>query len=173
MPQWKIPMAQYRYLYTQTWTKEVDEIFCNYLYYHALCGRDHTDPWNPDYGSLCTAAQGIRYLTGRSWKLDFFRDRLNILRLRYDSFRHVLEEPSITWNRQSNRMTGGIAGWRSLIREQLEKIFNGSAVTPLPSSSMDIVPYDPSVSKPDVLFLGEKSRVEPDVIELVTSDDEI
>ncbi|KAL2235538.1 UNVERIFIED_CONTAM: hypothetical protein Sindi_1286000 [Sesamum indicum] len=156
MPQRKIPMAQCRYLYTQTWTKEVDETFCNYLYYHALCGRDHTDPWNPDYGSLCTAAQGIR---------------------------HVLEEPSITWNRQSNRMTGGIAGWRSLIRayfyfgepkwEQLEKIFNGSAVTLLPSSSMDIVPYDPSVSEPDVLFLGEKSRVEPDVIELVTSDDEI
>ncbi|KAL2235562.1 UNVERIFIED_CONTAM: hypothetical protein Sindi_1288400 [Sesamum indicum] len=118
-----------------------------------------------------------------NWSLDFFRDRLNILRLRYDTFRHVLEEPSITWNRQSNRMTGGIAGWRSLIRayfyfgepkwEQLEKIFNGSAVTLLPSSSMDIVPYDPSVSEPDVLFLGEKSRVEPDVIELVTSDDEI
>ncbi|KAL2235557.1 UNVERIFIED_CONTAM: hypothetical protein Sindi_1287900 [Sesamum indicum] len=149
MPQWKIPMAQYRYLYTQTWTKEVDEIFCNYLYYHALCGRDHTDPWNPDYGSLCTAAQGIRYLTGRSWKLDFFRDRLNILRLR----------------RTSTSGNPSRSSWRK---------FSMAVQSPLCQAVQWILFHTtPSVSKPDVLFLGEKSRVEPDVIELVTSDDEI
>ncbi|KAL2244344.1 UNVERIFIED_CONTAM: hypothetical protein Sindi_0552400 [Sesamum indicum] len=144
---------------------------------------------NPDYSSLCTAAQGIREFAGRSWNLDFFRDRLSFLRLQYDTFRHVLEEPGITWNRQSNRMTGGMAWWRNIIRkhpfakayfyfgepkwEQLEKIFNGTAITHLPSSSIDIVQYDPSVTEPDVVFLGENPRIEPDVIELVTSDDEI
>ncbi|KAL2248270.1 UNVERIFIED_CONTAM: hypothetical protein Sindi_2679300 [Sesamum indicum] len=190
MPQRRIPMGQSKYFYTKTWTKEIDDTFCHYLYYHTLMGRNHSDRMTPDYGSLGTAAQAIRDLTGRSWSLDFFRDKFNLLRLRHEMFTKVLQEPGITWNRQSNRMTGGMAQWRRLIWEcsfaktyfyfgepkweKLEIIFGGIVVRLFQGNSNDIDEYEPSDDEPDIVFLEKKQRTEPEleVVDLVSSEDD-
>ncbi|KAL2232403.1 UNVERIFIED_CONTAM: hypothetical protein Sindi_1420300, partial [Sesamum indicum] len=98
-------------------------------------------------------------------------------------------EPNIKWNQNSNRMFGSRKDWRRIIRaksfakayyyfgepkwEQLQEIFAGQVHAQYSDTSEDVGDFNLDGSdNSDVQFLGWKEDEEPDVIDLVTSEDE-
>ncbi|KAL2252671.1 UNVERIFIED_CONTAM: hypothetical protein Sindi_0061800 [Sesamum indicum] len=115
-----IPMGQSRYLYTNTWTKKIDD---------ALLGKNQSDQLRPDHESLKLAADAVN-----RWE---------------------------DWKRES--------GYEYLfLLYKILEIFSGGVLSPFRGESMEVDEANDDGS--DVIFLGVKE--EPEVVDLVTSDDE-
>ncbi|KAL2243987.1 UNVERIFIED_CONTAM: hypothetical protein Sindi_0516700 [Sesamum indicum] len=189
MPRRKFPMGQSRYFYTPTWTKKVDAAFCTFLHVHAIMGNPQTNPRHPMNPAFLNACDALNDYAKRNWSYGFFLSRLHILGLRYDTFSLLLKEPNIKWNQNSNRMSGSGEDWRRIIRvhpfakayyyfgepkwEQLQEIFGGEHNVQDTNTSKDVGDFslDGSINS-DVQFLGWKQDEEPEVIDLVTTEDE-
>ncbi|KAL2235775.1 UNVERIFIED_CONTAM: hypothetical protein Sindi_1309700 [Sesamum indicum] len=48
--------------------------------------------------------------------MNFYKKKLRLVRLRYDTFREVLLDRSITWDKNTNRMIGDEEEWRRIFR---------------------------------------------------------
>ncbi|KAL0433157.1 UNVERIFIED_CONTAM: hypothetical protein Slati_2650000 [Sesamum latifolium] len=116
MPSRKNPMPQGSYFYTTTWTKKVDTAFINMLYYQALIGEKQLTPWKPNEIALEYAAAVVNRYANRQWPLEFFRGKLSILHLRFNTFHMILKNKAFTWNEETKRMLGQGDDWKKLIR---------------------------------------------------------
>ncbi|KAL2248318.1 UNVERIFIED_CONTAM: hypothetical protein Sindi_2684100, partial [Sesamum indicum] len=126
---------------------------------------------------------------GRSCSYDFFQNKLSLLHLRYKTLEKVLEEPYITWNEETKRMAGRREDWKKIIWEnpfaktyyyfgepkweQMRKILGGAVLSPFRGTNTNIDEGNEDGSDGSgVIFLRVKSYEEPEVVDLVTSEDE-
>ncbi|KAL0367475.1 UNVERIFIED_CONTAM: hypothetical protein Sradi_3637600 [Sesamum radiatum] len=56
------------------------------LYYQARKGYSQSDESRPNEVALEFAAGAVNVFTGRDWDMDFYKNKLRILRLRYETF---------------------------------------------------------------------------------------
>ncbi|KAL0433298.1 UNVERIFIED_CONTAM: hypothetical protein Slati_2664100 [Sesamum latifolium] len=109
-------MVQAGYFYNAASTKRVDTTFINMMYDQAMIGLKQPLRCGFNKDSLVYAAVAVNVYAGRQWSLDYFKDKLRMLQLRYETFLLVLEEPTLHWNEKTNRMQGRREDWKNFIR---------------------------------------------------------
>ncbi|KAL2242194.1 UNVERIFIED_CONTAM: hypothetical protein Sindi_0337400 [Sesamum indicum] len=164
MPRRKFPMGQLRYFYTPTWTKKVDAAFCTFLHVYAIMGNPQTNPRHPMNPAFLNACDALNDYAKRNWSYGFFLSRLHILGLSGEDWRRIIRVHPFA----KAYYYFGEPKW-----EQLQEIFGGEHNVPDTNMSEDVGDFslDGSINS-DVQFLGWKQDEEPEVIDLVTTEDE-
>ncbi|KAK4422008.1 hypothetical protein Salat_2151500, partial [Sesamum alatum] len=109
-----VPRPQRHYFYNVTWTRQHDHCFIQALYYEALKGqRQLSRP--PNMHSLNYACRLVNVVFNFNFKYIVFKRRLERLRLRYNTFRTMLDTPGVVWDRQSNIILAEDNVWNNLV----------------------------------------------------------
>ncbi|KAL2246106.1 UNVERIFIED_CONTAM: hypothetical protein Sindi_2878800 [Sesamum indicum] len=66
--------------------------------------------------SLTYVAAQVNRFVGRQWSMPFYKKKLLLVRLRYDTLRKVLADRCITWNKNTNRISGSNDDWKRVFR---------------------------------------------------------
>ncbi|KAL0435115.1 UNVERIFIED_CONTAM: hypothetical protein Sradi_0219400 [Sesamum radiatum] len=142
--------------------------------------------------SLVYAAAAVNVFARRQWSLGYFKDKLRMLQLRYETFRLVLEEPTLHWNENTNRVQGRREDWRNFVWQNpfakayryygepkwglLQQIFdvdvdwNKDGDEETPTIGADRRVEEASDHESDVIFLGSNEDEKPEVVDLLSSD---
>ncbi|KAL2240714.1 UNVERIFIED_CONTAM: hypothetical protein Sindi_0712600 [Sesamum indicum] len=119
--------------------------------------------------------------------MNFYKKKLCLVRLRYDTFRKVLSDWSITWDEKTNRMIADEEAWRRIFRAtpfarvyryagerrwcEMKEIFCGNDVTTSDAtSSEDGGDCMEGETRTDSMRLQNEGEIE--VIDLVTSSED-
>ncbi|KAK4421596.1 hypothetical protein Salat_2110200 [Sesamum alatum] len=114
--------SQSHYLYNRRWTRQHDYCFIQALYYEALKGQRQLSR-TPNMHSLNYGRRLVNAVFNFNFKYIVFKRRLDCLRLRYSTFRIMLDTPGVVWNRQTNNIIVEDNVWNNLVME-LRAIFS-------------------------------------------------
>ncbi|KAK4424894.1 hypothetical protein Salat_1683000 [Sesamum alatum] len=106
-------LPQSHYFYTTRWTKRVDMAFIQALYYKAMRGQKQLSR-TPNMHSLNYARGIVNGCFNWSSKYIVFKRRLERLRLRFTTFKSIIETPGVQWDRRTNFVTATDEQWNDL-----------------------------------------------------------
>ncbi|KAK4429766.1 hypothetical protein Salat_1277200 [Sesamum alatum] len=106
-------LPQSHYLYNTHWKKRVDMAFIQALYYKAMRGQKQISR-TPNMHSLNYARGIVNGCFNWSSKYIVFKRRLERLRLRFTTFKSIIETPDVHWNRRTNVVTTTDEQWNAL-----------------------------------------------------------
>ncbi|KAL0409556.1 UNVERIFIED_CONTAM: hypothetical protein Sradi_1890000 [Sesamum radiatum] len=182
-----------KFFYDRQWSKSQDVAFVNMLFDQARLGFRQSNPLRPNRISLDYATIAVNVFAETSHPREFYLNRLEVVRRRYNTFRRILDEPGFTWHEDTNRVLASKDAWKNLIRvvpfakayryrgepmwERLVSIFGptvgGWYSTDDDSSLAENMGHSEEYSDhdSDIVFLGPvESNLE--VVDLVTTDNE-
>ncbi|KAL2242182.1 UNVERIFIED_CONTAM: hypothetical protein Sindi_0336200 [Sesamum indicum] len=189
MPRRKFPMGQSRYFYTPTWTKKVDAAFCTFLHVHAIMGNPQTNPRHPMNPAFLNACDALNDYAKRNWSYGFFLSRLHILGLSgtkiptgclaaektgariIQTSLHLHAQMNVVFRCIPSLRRITISGSRNGSSFRRYSVVNTMWQDTTMSEDVGDFSLDGSINS-DVQFLGWKQDEEPEVIDLVTSENE-
>ncbi|KAK4421788.1 hypothetical protein Salat_2129400 [Sesamum alatum] len=180
MVKWRRFKLQRNFFYTPRWPKERDTCFINSQAWQAGRGRKQTNPEQPDLDSLSFAQAIINESSPIDFGIEFFNSKLELLRQRFTTFRRILQHPSFLWNAQTNRVIAAkkaraaLVQWKllhAIFSEQDEDVRLGEqAINCSVKHNRDT---KPNKDVDDCMFMpGRDVTNEPEIVDLVTSDEE-
>ncbi|KAK4416658.1 hypothetical protein Salat_2491300 [Sesamum alatum] len=107
------PRPQSYYFYPTRWTKHVDMAFIQALYYKAVRGQKQLLR-TPNMDSLNYARSIVNACFNWSSKYVIFKRRLERLRLRFSTFKSIIDSPGFQWDRRTNFVSAIDEQWNDL-----------------------------------------------------------
>ncbi|KAL0451628.1 UNVERIFIED_CONTAM: hypothetical protein Slati_1140900 [Sesamum latifolium] len=88
------PEAQSKYFYSAGWTKDQNNAFMNMLAWQGEMGHKQTNPNQPNQFSLEFASKAVDHWSEKTILMATYINKLQTLRLRYDTYKRILDDPS-------------------------------------------------------------------------------
>ncbi|KAK4429245.1 hypothetical protein Salat_1224800 [Sesamum alatum] len=108
------PPPQCHYFYNARCTKRHDNAFVQALYYQAMKGHRQLSR-TPNMHSLNHARRVVNACFNFNFKYIVFKRRLERLRLRFTTFKSILEAPGVVWDRHQNVVLFEEDRWNELV----------------------------------------------------------